>query len=605
MRWVVPTVIVVLAGCLGAKDPSQNPIGDAVESVSLDFSWAPKEPRVGQPVLFTAVVGDDGSSDLSGLLWEVDGQELTTGAELRHTFLSPGPHKVSIGIGRTASVSHVVPVLPRPGSVGAPPIDEAAVEPTIIAKLTPFGASFILAGAPDQADVVWDFGDGNVSTTTSPSHYYARPGIYAVEATIQVGLAVATVATEVQVVSESPRFGLHTVGFEGGEPTVGVTSSGCIFFQADETVARSCDEGSNWEKVNGPLNSPNSRDPFLWVDPMTDRIFSTHLEPNGECIWIAWSDDDGESWLANPLDCGPVPFADHQKLVTGPRVGPVAMAPNPLYETSVYLCFNHAAVSVGLGFGIHCYVSFDGGMTFPLLSPVKNGSGLHGSIHVGPDGTLYVPARTSPVTIYSSSDGALTWESQEIGAASGVQEPTKDPELAVDEQDRLFVTWVGADDLLRVAASPDGGQTWGADATVSTDVRSAAFPAIQAGGGVVAVGFLGSTDFAGNPQDAPPGAEWHLYVAWSDDATDLSPHYFVQRVTNDPVQIGPICMTTCEDGSRNLLDFIDINVDLQGRLYLAFADGCVDSCVKNPASENSRTAFGVTARQMNGPLLAP
>ena len=44
-------------------------------------------------------------------------------------------------------------------------------------------------------------------------------------------------------------FNFSDVGEDGAEPSIGITSSGCIFFIAFEKVMRSCDHGQSWEDV--------------------------------------------------------------------------------------------------------------------------------------------------------------------------------------------------------------------------------------------------------------------------------------------------------------------------------------------------------------------
>ena len=48
-------------------------------------------------------------------------------------------------------------------------------------------------------------------------------------------------------------FNFSDVGENGPEPSIGVTSSGCIFFIALEKVMRSCDYGETWEDVAGRI----------------------------------------------------------------------------------------------------------------------------------------------------------------------------------------------------------------------------------------------------------------------------------------------------------------------------------------------------------------
>ena len=115
-------------------------------------------------------------------------------------------------------------------------------------------------------------------------------------------------------------FNFSDVGEDGAEPSLGITSSGCIFFIAFEKVMRSCDHGETWEDVAGPMCAFQTNDPWGWVDPITDRVFAVQMQ-GLETSWICWSDDDGESWLGNPHDSGTTPINDHIKLATGPWTG--------------------------------------------------------------------------------------------------------------------------------------------------------------------------------------------------------------------------------------------------------------------------------------------
>ena len=78
-------------------------------------------------------------------------------------------------------------------------------------------------------------------------------------------------------VDEAPLemdFIFSDVGETGKEPSIGITSSGCIFFIAMEKVMRSCDYGGAWQETQDPIQcSPTTSDPYGWVDPITDRIF--------------------------------------------------------------------------------------------------------------------------------------------------------------------------------------------------------------------------------------------------------------------------------------------------------------------------------------------
>ena len=138
-------------------------------------------------------------------------------------------------------------------------------------------------------------------------------------------------------------FVFSSVGEDGAEPSIGVTSSGCIFFIAFEKVMRSCDHGQSWEDVSGWMCAFQTNDPWGWVDPVTDRIFNVQMQ-GLETSWICYSDDDGLTWVGNPHDSGTTPINDHIKLATGPWTssgyGIGGQITQAYYETAVYYCYN-------------------------------------------------------------------------------------------------------------------------------------------------------------------------------------------------------------------------------------------------------------------------
>ena len=88
-------------------------------------------------------------------------------------------------------------------------------------------------------------------------------------------------------------FFASSVGEDAAEPSIGITSTGCVFFIAFEKVMRSCDYGETWEAKQDPVAcSPTTSDPYGWVDPITDRVFGVQMI-GLETSWICWSDDDG------------------------------------------------------------------------------------------------------------------------------------------------------------------------------------------------------------------------------------------------------------------------------------------------------------------------
>ena len=421
------------------------------------------------------------------------------------------------------------------------------------------------------------------------------------------------------------EFMFSDVGEGGPEPSIGVTSSGCIFLIAMEKPMRSCDYGLSWENTADITQAPITSDPYGWVDPVTDRVFNIHMM-GLESTWIGWSDNDGESWMGNPHDSGPLPLNDHIKLATGPWVDSVYGIPgslSPIYEEAVYFCYNKLA-------GIFCYTSFDGGASFEvgglIVGLATTNGGLHGAITTAPDGTVYVPPRVATPSIIFSKDNGMTWQERTMGEDVSTPYPRKNSEVATDTESNAYHIWTGADFGVYMSRSTDSGETWEQTSTRISPVEiiSNTFPQVDAGDpGRIAITYLGSQNssalgqpdidggnWTGNPHYATGNVSYDLYVTFSLNALDPEPIFYTYRLSDDPVQIGSICLNSgdCRDiggSNRNLLDFNDLHIDRDGRVYIAFADGCTGTCATGNAStpEDSRDRLGSMYYLADGPSL--
>ena len=430
-------------------------------------------------------------------------------------------------------------------------------------------------------------------------------------------------------VNEAPLvmdFVFSDVGETGKEPSIGITSSGCMFFIAMEKPMRSCDYGETWVDSKDITQAPFTSDPYGWVDLETDRIFNIHMM-GLESTWIGWSDNDGQSWLGNPHDSGTTPLNDHIKLATGPWTDNGYGLPgqlNPTYATAVYFCFNKLA-------GISCFTSFDGGASFELggniVGLASTNGGLHGAITTAPDGTVYLTPRVQTPTLIYSKDNGLTWGEKTMGQDAGTPDPRKNSEVATDSDSNAYHVWTGADFGVYMSRSTDSGDTWEQTSTriSPVEVISTAFPQVDAGDpGRIAFTYLGSenveelgqtdidgNNWNGNPHYAMANVSYDIYVTYSLNALDEDPTFHTYRLSDDPVQIGSMCLNSgdcrSDDGgsNRNLLDFNDLTIDLEGRVYIAFADGCIDACAtgNNSQPEDSRAGRGSVYFMGNGPSL--
>lgn len=395
----------------------------------------------------------------------------------------------------------------------------------------------------------------------------------------------------------------------GAEPTLGVTKNGYIFTVANTKVMRSVDGGRNWTDVTPAYGFPVTLDPLLHVDQENDRVYANQLYVG--CSHLAWSDDYGKTWLFNPAACG-LPVNDHQTLTTGKAAGPVPLAPGA--KSVLYYGFNQLVDS-------KVAASRDGGLTFgPAMTAVRDGcGGLNGHLATGPKGEVYLPKGTCErgPTVGVSLDNGLTWSQTFVSDEVGYNTPGDDPAIAVDTNGTVYLVWVGKDALMYLSTSADQGKTWSAPVRASPPgVTSTLFPTLVAGDdGRIALAYYGTTrdtsdweDSQGEPSvwsaDAPEDTTWHLYVGMSLHATSADPTFLTQQVTPDadPIQRGSIWNGGGGRPDRNLLDFFDIVRDTEGRVYVAFTDGCLEKC-KDPSSSRSRMVT-VAVLDMGPSLLA-
>jgi hypothetical protein len=398
-----------------------------------------------------------------------------------------------------------------------------------------------------------------------------------------------------------------TDAHNAGEPSIGVDfKTGAVMYQAytstfkvlfgNQTPAQATWSDKSATPTTGcPQGSLTSLDPILFTDRQTGRTFESQL--SGTTSLTCYTDDDGTSWT--PTTGGaPDSGVDHQTIGGGP-FSPSSPGALTSYKNAVYYCSQDIADAL-------CSVSRDGGLTFgpaiPMYSLLDCG-GLHGHVKVDPSsGIVYVPNKGCGANqaVAVSTDNGLTWSIKKV---TGSTPGDSDPSVGIGRNGTLYFGYQGADGHARVSTSRNHGSTWinGQDVGAQLGVKNVAFPAMVAGDdNRAAFAFLGSTT-GGDYQNATTfHGVWHLYVSTTIDG---GAHWkTVDATPNDPVQKGSICTsgTTCGQ-DRNLLDFMDVTVDPQGRVLVGYADGCTGTCASGGAQNFD--ALATIARQTGGPRL--
>ncbi len=398
-----------------------------------------------------------------------------------------------------------------------------------------------------------------------------------------------------------PKVELYRTGFQNaGEPTLGIAKDGTIFSDVMSQVVRSTDGGRTWQDVTPPGHAATF-DPYLYVDKATSRVYKSDLA--GTCQLLSWSDDGGGTWSRSAAACNQ---SDHQSIAAGK---PTTSLPTTGYPNVVYNCSQTLGYN-GYSFATGCASSRDGGLTWaptgtfafhdPSPYGVEEGSGDtegvpghcngdNGPIHVGPDGTLYVPRGWcgQPWLAYSTDEGA-TWTrvqvakngmNTSVSGGFGLVPPgagQSDHEAAVvaDKKGNVFYLWMAKDRLPYLAVSRDRGKTWGAPLKVAPPgLREAWGPVLDIDAkGRVAMAYMGSTNSPGKPWTGSYGETtftgWLGFVA---RPTDRKPLVWAAPVTraSEPFVYGKCGPGRCDEG---VLDFIDVTFAPDGTVWGAFVD---------------------------------
>ena len=428
-----------------------------------------------------------------------------------------------------------------------------------------------------------------------------------------------------------PAAGLNTLGRSSGEPSVGIGlpvtghPEGRALFQSDVQTLRvtfnsSCaTPRAIWEDKS-PATSQEDFDPILFTDRQTGRTIVSLLTFAANTIVgeSSFTDtaapfNDGDVWTpAN--SSGILSGVDHQTLGGGPYAPPLNITPPTAYPHAVYYC-SQALVDA------NCARSDNGGASYgpSVVIYTSECGGLHGHVKVAPDGAVYVPNRgcdrtkTTPdgdITVTEqavvvSEDNGLTWNIRNIFDSSPSE---SDPSVGVGRGDtvtggRVYFGYADANLNPVMAVSDNHGVTWTKvqDVGAAVGLNNVVFPEVVVGDDArAAFSFLGTPTVGGSQTNGFNGV-WHLYVAHTYDGG--TSWVTVDATPNDPVQRGCIWLSGGAVVCRNLLDFMDVTTDNDGRVIVGYADGCAGAeCAQAPqnATGNSFTALAAIAKQTGG-----
>ncbi|MEA3198615.1 MAG: hypothetical protein QOE90_43 [Thermoplasmata archaeon] len=418
-------------------------------------------------------------------------------------------------------------------------------------------------------------------------------------------LLLAALPAATQAGGSTPAFSTYAApsslgnSNNAGEPSIGVDpATDSAFFQAFASTYKinfPAGGSPTWQDVTAPQSVFNL-DPILVTDRATGRTYAGGIGP--ACSLLQYTDDDGALWVQEGNACA-LPAFDHESIGVGPWHGTAPLG--ALSNRAVYYCAQDGTDE--------CSTSMDGGLTFGAPVSIPLCQSFHGHVKVSADGTAYVPSAYcgSRQGGFSTNQNGKTWLSYTIpGSRTSPTGGGFDPSVATTPDNTLYEAWAdGVDQHPWVGRSTTHGATWDRltdlASTVSPAITASTFQAVVAGNdGSVAVAFLGSTTGTGSPFAAGYHGVWDLYVSFSYDG-GLT--WSTVKATSDPVQRGCIYDVSPSSGSchRNLLDFMDASVTAGGAVVVAFADGCVSSCLTTTTNDDQWSdAYATIAVQTGG-----
>ncbi|HIG03525.1 MAG TPA: exo-alpha-sialidase [Candidatus Poseidoniales archaeon] len=366
----------------------------------------------------------------------------------------------------------------------------------------------------------------------------------------------------------------YSIGMTTFEPTMGITSADNLYMASygngpgGSTAVVQCSgliemvslvDYACQNAYNPTIPIVNSNDPYIYVDPWTDRImkFDMHALLG---MTVEWSDNEGDSWKPSTIATSVYSVQDHQTIGSSPYEA-------ALYETTWVYCIN--------GNAPHplCSTSFDGGWTWtPEVSGAPldcQSGGLTAHIEGANNGNFYrgnIGCNGEGYSIYRSTNGGLTWTEHPLPTEVSGSADTwngEEAQIGVDEDNNLHAMWMGLDNMPYYAYSRDNGDTWSEAMMIAppAGLNGTGFPVVTAGdGGKVAFGYVGDGG----------GDSWNAYITILTDAFSENPLFTTVQVNlpEDPID------TTADCGYNRcggLGDFLDMRVDQHGRPWFALA----------------------------------
>jgi hypothetical protein len=434
----------------------------------------------------------------------------------------------------------------------------------------------------------------------------------------QGSAAVAATGIVTSIVLAGPKDG-------GGEPSMAIARDNTIYISypgAHMDLVRSTDGGKTWTAGTSP-ESP-SGDTSVNVDS-SGAVYESNLNgikanPNTLQVDIFKSFDKGMSWpikgqsfLSSSNTSGQPFLVDRQwvdSVIPPGKTTAQARVSLEYHDWAPGLVWVSTSVDGGAHYGAPVNV-----VNSPLALADSYCNTIPGGLKIVPYGlnqrgiAYKHPGRTyaawlaadaanaatgcnetqmagfHSVWVAYSDDGGATWTDQLVyDAGPGHDGSEIFADLTLDDVGNPYVAFtmnILPEFDVWASASFDGA-TWMQPAKVNLDTGTHYFPAISAGRpGQIDVAWIATPDIVpatanGKPfPGADANSDWKVFVGQSLNFNSGQPTFTQSTVTPTVMHHGDVCTvgifcSAVPGANRNLLDFIDVQVDRGGRAHVAF-----------------------------------
>jgi hypothetical protein len=191
------------------------------------------------------------------------------------------------------------------------------------------------------------------------------------------------------------------------------------------------------------------------TDQKTGRAFSSNSTVGANVVY-GYTDNDGDLWVPFGI-AAPNGGADHETIGSGPYPASLSALITALNQgEAVYYCSQdivgpascYRSDTLGASYG-------PGVLAYTGQGPGSCG-GLHGHIHVAPDGTAWLPVNQCSGLQGGvfSIDGGVTWTTFTVpNAVTQIQ--GADPSIAIDSDSNIYYSYVN-NEPVSVGNPPEG-----------------------------------------------------------------------------------------------------------------------------------------------------